>query len=370
MQENFERYKEELDRVRLTEESKRALAASLSRRGPEERRSMKKRPLGVRRIAAAAAVLCLLSVLSVAAVAQVTGNPTLRDAVTGDRAGYDQSSGIIGRCAVSDGWTVTITDCVGDESYCYIGVEVEAPEGTVLDGGYYLMNAEFDSNMLSKGNGGGWDHFLRTLPDDDPTDNKVRMVYEWSALGAGLSGAKVRLKLANFYEQLDYNWEAHDWNKEYLSYGEWDFGWMTADYADNVKHIPLEEDIPIEGGDGLLLVDEIVVSPLGVTFHFANRPWSVDWCDGWFHSMLEETVTVLDTDGNPLPLYASRSGQDIDAGKAYRSYGENAIYAGWTCYYRFGEEPALNYPTKETFMVVDMDRIASFSVGGVTIPVR
>ena len=52
------------------------------------------------------------------------------------------------------------------------------------------VNAEFDSNMLSKGNGGGRDHFLRPLPDNDPTDNKIRMVYAWSELGAGLSGAK------------------------------------------------------------------------------------------------------------------------------------------------------------------------------------
>ena len=369
MRNGFESYKAELDGLRLTEESKRALAESLTRsKGGKRRTGCRSLPL--RHAATAAAVIALLASLTVGAVAQVVGNPTLRDTVNGDSAGYDQSSGIIGRSVECDGWTVTITDCVGDESYCYIGVEVEAPAGTVLDGAYYLMNAEFDSNMLSKGNGGGRDHFLRPLPDNAPTDNKIRMVYAWSELGAGLSGAKVRLKLTNFYEQLDYDWEAHDWNKEYLSCGQWDFGWMTADYADNVKHIPLEEDIPLEGGDGLLLVDEIVVSPLGVTFHFANRPWSVDWCDEWFHPMLEETVTVLDTDGNPIPLYASRSGQDVDAGKAYRDYGENAIYAGWTCYYRFGEKPALSYPSKETFTVIDMDRIAAFSVGGGTIPVR
>lgn len=368
MQENFERYKNELSRVRLTDESKRALAESLTRRKPETRQAAKKRPLSVRHIAAVAAVVCLLSVLSVAAVAQVNAGPTLGGAFTGDQAGYDQSSGVIGRSVVNDGWTITITDCVGDESYCYLGVEVEAPEGMVLDGDYYLMDAEFDSNMRSKGNGGGWDSLLRPLPDDDSTDNKVRMVYGWSEMGAGLSGARVRLKLNNFFEQFDYNWDEHDWNKEYLSYGEWDFGWMTADYTNSVKHIPLEEDILIEGGDGLLLADEVVASPLGVSFSFANQQWHLDWVEDWFIPMVEETLTVWDVDGNPIPLYCSRSGQDINAGKAYRGEG---MYAGWTCYYRFGEEPDYtDQHRKENLTLVDMDRIASVSVGGVTIPVQ
>lgn len=370
MQENFESYKAELDAVRLTDESKRALAESLRRREVPAKPDITPRRVraGFGRIAAVAAVVCLVSALSVAAVAKVVGAPALGNTFLGDQAGYDQSSGVIGRSVENDGWTITITDCVGDESYCYLGVEVEAPEGMVLDGDYYLMNAEFDSNMKHKGNGGGRDSLLRPLPDDDPTDNKVRMVYAWSELGAGLSGAQVRLKLNNFFEQFDYNWDERDWNKEYLSYGEWDFGWMTADYTNSVKHIPLAEDIPIEGGDGLLLVDEVVVSPLGVSVSFANKPWYVDWVDNWFIPMIEETFIVLDTDGNEIPLYSDRSGQDIYAGTAYRS---KDIYAGWTCYCRFGEKPdyADNHLT-ENFTLVDMNRIASVSVGGVTIPVQ
>lgn len=368
MRDGFEAYREELDALRFTERGRADLKRALARRGKMER-GAGRRALTLRRAAAVAAAVCLISALGLAAVAGFVGEPSLRDVLGGDSAGYDQSSGFIGRSVECDGWTVSITDCVGDESFCYIGVEVEAPEGTVLDGDYYLMDAEFDSDMLHKGNGGGRDSLLRPLPDDDPADNRVRMVYEWSELGAGLSGARVRLRLTNFYEQLDYNWEENDWNKEYLSRGQWDFGWMTADFADNVRHIPLAEDIPIEGGDGLLLVDEVVISPLGVSFSFANKPWSVDWCDAWFYPMLEETVAVLDADGNPLPIYCSRSGQDIDAGKPYRDYGEAAIYAGWTCYYRFGEQQT-GCPSRESFMVVDLERIAALTVGGTTIPLQ
>lgn len=372
MHEDFESYKAELDRVRLTEESKRALAESLRHHRTVERPEIKFcRPrLGARWIAAAAAV-CLLVTGAVAGAAAFVGEPSLKNTVLGDLVGYDQSSGMIGRSVECGGWTVSITDCVGDESYCYLGVEVEAPAGTVLDGEYYLMNAEFDSNMLHAGNGGGRDLLLRPLPDDDPTDNKVRMVYRWNELGAGLNGARVRLRLTDFYEEFDYNWEEQDWNKEYLSHGEWDFGWMTVNYANTVKHIPLEEDIPIEGGDGLLLVDEVVVSPLGISFSFANQSWGVDWCENWFYPMLRETVAVLDADGDPVPIYCSRSGQDINAGKAYRDYGEKAIYAGWTCYYRFGEKPDYtDIHRRESFTVVDVDSLTAISICGVMIPLK
>ena len=63
MPEDFESYKRELDRVRLTEESKQALTESLARR----KQNAKIRPLGLRRIAAIAAVLCLLAGTAVAA---------------------------------------------------------------------------------------------------------------------------------------------------------------------------------------------------------------------------------------------------------------------------------------------------------------
>ena len=102
MHKEIESYRDELDRVRLTEESKKALAESLSRREIPARSSAKSRRLtaGAGRIAAVAAVLCLLMT---GAVATVVGNPTLRDQVFGGGAGYDQSSGFVGRSVERDG---------------------------------------------------------------------------------------------------------------------------------------------------------------------------------------------------------------------------------------------------------------------------
>ena len=94
------RYREELDKVRLTEMGKAALAQALCRRvaAPAQARS--------RRLArpwiTAAAVLCLLMATAGAAV---LASPTLQDRVFGSSPGYDQSSAVIGRSVDQSGWT-------------------------------------------------------------------------------------------------------------------------------------------------------------------------------------------------------------------------------------------------------------------------
>ena len=100
MQENFEGYREELDQVKLTEESKRALVRSLQNRKEDEMRKNGRKPVRIRRVAAVAAVICLLTT---GAVAAVTASPTLRDRIFGDSAAYEQSSAFIGRSVETGG---------------------------------------------------------------------------------------------------------------------------------------------------------------------------------------------------------------------------------------------------------------------------
>ena len=59
MQENFEGYREELDQVKLTEESKRALVRSLQNWKESEMRKNGRKPVRIRRMAAVAAVMIL-----------------------------------------------------------------------------------------------------------------------------------------------------------------------------------------------------------------------------------------------------------------------------------------------------------------------
>lgn len=87
MSEIFESYKNELDRVRLTEDSKRALAESLSRRKAQT--GTRPRRMKVGRIAAVAAVVCLLA--GTAAAVGYFGKVDfefINNSLTGNRKGY------------------------------------------------------------------------------------------------------------------------------------------------------------------------------------------------------------------------------------------------------------------------------------------
>lgn len=351
MQENFERYRIELDQIRLTDESKQALAERLSRLQPEARRTG--RPLGARRIAAVAAAACLLSALSVAAVAQVVGDPTLGNAFTGDQAGYDQSSGIIGRSVERDGWTVTITDCVGDDFQAFLGVEVTAPEGTVLDAEYYEI---YMDNAYGKDYSGTSKGFLYSLPDADPTDNKIQLIYDWYTTNGVSNHLNMKLRLVDLTENHGYDWDERNWDRRMVKEGSWDFGWISVDYADSAIRLAPMVEIPDAGLDSALVLSEIVISPVGLYLRFDGpEPYRVDWFDSWFTPNVCDTIQVLDADGNEIFLDDPTF---YGPGGTYRCFTDttNAMNsAGCT-------EPAqLN--------LIDPDRIGSVSVAGIMIPV-
>ena len=117
MRDGFESYRAELDGLRLTEESRERLADRLTGRRSLEADRRSHRPGGrLGRAAVIAAAACLLAAVGGAAV--VSSVPTLRDRFFGgDSAGYRQSGGFVGRAVENNGWTLSITDCVGDDYY-------------------------------------------------------------------------------------------------------------------------------------------------------------------------------------------------------------------------------------------------------------
>ena len=311
-------------------------------------RNEKRRGLGARHVLALAAVVALLSVVTVVAVAQVEADPTLGNFFKGDDEGYGQSSGVVGRQVEQSGWKATVTDCVGDQYRAYIGIEVEAPEGTVLDEGLYAMGVENEYDTGSRKEAPYiWNGFAYSFEDDDPTDNKVRLLYDWSSRDGGANHLKLRLKLSDFHENHGYLYEERRWDREVLCEGEWDFGWMDIDYTDSTIH--LEPNVEIPGGDGLVLA-AVDISPVGVRFTYEGHEWLVDWVDNWFEPNVARNGRILDVDGNELAN--TEDGFTTFAG-----------YCSFTPYYDESREMArLN--------IVDLDRIGSIIVAGVEIPVN
>ena len=127
------RYRDELDQIRLTGESKRALVRALAaRQGSKHARRWS-------RTAVAAAVIA--AVLAGTVGAAVVLPPVVRN-YFGDSAGYRQSAMELGQSITQNGWTMTLTDCMADDYTIYLGLTLSAPEGTVLDCpyGYHFID--------------------------------------------------------------------------------------------------------------------------------------------------------------------------------------------------------------------------------------
>lgn len=357
MQENFERYRDELDRVRLTEESKKALVESLTRRRAEERPAVRPRRLTSRagRIAAVAAVLCLLVT---GAVATVVGGPTLRDRVFGDSAGYDQSSGFVGRSVECDGWTVTITDCVGDDRNLYLGIEVEAPEGVVLDAGNYRF-LEYSNNLIRCGGSSG----MAGLPDDDPADNKIQFMLQYYSSDfdfGGFSG-KSRFVLKKLVH--DFRWEKQENGKSVRKYVEdcgatWDFGYLELSYPDST--IRLNPDLPVTTLDVEAVISSVEISPLSVLVRIEGDALlnHHNWVpknapDGWYGCIEYQEVYLYTEDGKVIPA----------------NYKDGAG-AGGGCSGGTVEEDAFIVLDRRFDRLIDVDSLTAISVCGVMIPLR
>ncbi len=367
MKEEFERaYRDELDHVRLTQEGKQALAERLGRRAAPSRRS----PLG--RAAAAAVAACLLAAAGGAAV--VSNAPILRDRFFGgDSVGYEQSGGFVGKAVENNGWTLSITDCVGDDYYIYLGLELEAPEGTVLDAADYDFSnssVRFTDSSLY----GSWD--IVPLPDDDPTDNKLPMMWLLYSSQPGVNGSTVQLKASN----LGHNWEiAPGLERKYDldCAGTWDFGYVTLRYPDYIRR--LTPDTPVkavisgpDGGQELdAAVSEIHISPLALyvwissedlRLHHGAEASGAAYYDCHEH----QEVAAYDAEGQPIAMscgletaaWSSQSGKIAKS----RSLG------GGGCSGYNGDEGYI-WLVFGFHGLTDVNQVATVSVNGVDIPV-
>lgn len=360
MQENIEGYREELDRVKLTEESKRALVRSLQNRKENEMKRSGRKPVRIRRVAAVAAVVCLLAT---GAVAAVTASPTLRDRIFGDSAAYEQSSAFIGRSVENRGWTVTITDCVGDDRNLYLGIEVEAPEGVVLDGNNYCF-LDTSDELIRGGSSSG----MQRIPDDDPTDNKIQFMQRYYSTSSDFDGKGFDLQSRFVLKKLvhDFRWVQNENGKRVQTYTEdcgatWDFGYLDISYPDST--IRLTPDVSVETLDVEAVIASVEVSPLSVLVRIEGEAlrYHHDWVpknapDGWYGCIEYQEVFLYTEDGGCIPANY-QDGASIGGGCSAGSHAEEE------------EEPYIVLD-RSLDELVDVDSLTAISVCGVTIPLK
>lgn len=276
------------------------------------KRSVSKLP---RLVLAAAVLACALVATAVAARVLI---PVMRD-YFGGGAGYDQSGALLGQSQTSDGWTMTLTDCVGDDRSLYIGMELAAPEGTVLNSDSYSLE---NWSVQFPGMTTGGSHYYKVLPDADSTDNLISLALMFDALpkGESLNGRRVELQLGRLRHKTEFNEEKQSWEYEYDSPSAWSFD-TTISYPDNA--LRLEPNLAVTTLDVEASISYVELSPLSVYAviegdalkgHHGWVPKTAP--DGYYGCIEYQEITAYAKDGTAIPLTAGLAGSGCSGGDA------------------------------------------------------
>lgn len=257
--------------ISFTPEEKEHLAARLKAAAEQEETMNNTRRHTIRhvsrRIAIGAGVAAALTTGALAAAMNV-GLLNYFDARSPeDRNALEESIYQINRSETYNGWTVELTDCIGDDTNGYVWVEVTAPEGTVLqppEGGQFCSMYYLDSPE---------DHFGRNitaLPDSDPQDNCISFCLELNSLDGNLRGQTVDFTLEPI---VDVWWT--DSGTEYAAQHNgselteairdhtWVFEDVVLDYPDQAVRLTPNLEVPYM--DGTATLTKIEITPLTTT---------------------------------------------------------------------------------------------------------
>lgn len=343
-------YRDELDKVQLSAHSKQVLIDRL--RGQTAPRHARKSG-GKRRAVILAAAACV--VLAATAGAAVLHN-TLQHLWTQEsQPVYEAYSADLAQAQTADGWTVTLTDCVGSENMLYIGVELTVPEGTNPNEPYRFGDYDMTFPDGSRATVGGG--INDAPPYDGPDGNTLHFVWHMNVApedeseAQNLQGKTVDLTIDSVY-RLEWNAQSDRYDEILMTDHVWKFESVKLDYpSDDTTYVV---DKPVEYLGGTATLDEITVSPFGVKVsisggsalhHHAEHRTKDGDC-------LMCALTVYDAEGNVLyenPQWGGAGSQcDEDSGQViiYHTYQT----AGWDK------------------VLIDPEKVAKVKVNNVEIP--
>ncbi len=342
-------YRSELERLRWTPEGRAALVRSLTAGAGRQRRA--RRPLRTAALFAAAA--CALTLSVGAAVVRL---PVLEQ-YFGGGAGYRQSSALVGKAVTANGWTMTLTDCAGDDRYLCLGFELEAPEGTVLGPDWAAADPDEDFDFPDSRGGYAWQ--WRCPEDPDPTDNRLGYVlwieYMPREPGTdGLNGRDMTLRI----DGVGYIRILPDGTREdVVLCGEtWDFGTLAVAYPD--RTLRLEPRLPVTIREVPARLTRLEVSPVGVNVWLegeALRNHHAFWGNYGLCIDLPE-IALYDRDGNllepdPYTPFGIRGGSGCNAGED-------------------PDSPPCIHVNQSYGYLLDMDSLDRVEICGVSIPLH
>lgn len=255
---------------------------------------------------------------------------------------YQKNSQILNLSQKVNGWTMTLTDCVGDDNRLYVGIEVTAPEGTVLtDQGsplpYGIEEVDIDVSEDAK-HPGAW--YVNQVPDDSETDNHLRFVL-WMNCQESLDGKALSLTLG----KISHGDGTCDFD------GSWTFRDIKLNLAD--QSIRLEPQVSVPILDTTATLTELTISPVSITLYFQGEGL-IGQCQRYPNgtNITDPTIVLYDQEGNVMQLesryapFGSRAGSGDN-----NTTGELRIVQSY-----------------ETF--IDVEALDHIEICGVTIPVK
>lgn len=355
-------YNRALEQVRLSPEGEaRVLRALEQAQAP--RRKRRRGPL-IAALAGAAALL--MGAAAVAGLSPVlehyfAGTPTEELTLLGAGAAP------LGLSQTYAGWTVTLTDCVGDDHNVYIGIQVEAPEGTALElpdhsvnGGFSFERYLFD---LEDPHGTyGWT--LAQREDPDPSDNRLWYVLEANIVDPFQRQATI--ELSDFYDfwywppEVSGSWQRQERSETTRAVQGHTFRFedVPLDYADRTIRLSPNQEVQLL--DGTATLTSVEISPITVGARVEGgacvRHHGAVPCDGSCNDLI--AITLHMRDGTQIQAGKSGvGGCSDDPEDASTPYG---AFIASTYYYSDMGEP-------DRF--IDPAQVEAVEVCGTIIPV-
>lgn len=348
----FDDFNKEIDEIKFSEEEKKSLAERLRTAAEAENAGKKPKRFYKRGIIAAAAAVAVMSVTAAAVgisgqnIKKYFGGSSEASELMLDKGTYQ-----INRSETYNGWTVSLTDCAGDDSNLYIGIDVTAPEGTVLEN--YERYYHFDDYDISFGLfddiRSSWG--VREVEDEDPTDNKLSFVFE-IVTHEPVQGKTADIMLSDF---IDWWWEdrytenavQHEGSEltEAVRGHKFKFKDVRLDYTNQT--IRLEPNVPVEIFSGEATLTKLEISPISVTARIVGGS-----CDDHHNKAASRPELVAETWGEEYTPDGTRRNDFCDLDLTI----EFVMKDGSVYDYRHGHGSCEDDPNAEGGTYIEMTR--------------
>lgn len=254
------------------------------------------------------------------------------------------AAGISQEC---DGWTLSVDQTVGDGSCAYVLLGLTAPEGVVLDAEKYNLDCELNFRGINAWGTNGWSMVSGMVKDEDKTDNRISFLLEITGGGGLLPAVTGHLEVFSLDEVIDHGPGV---DQDYIPYPDgpkWSLDIPLWFKNRRVVYRP-RETLEVEGGT--VKVTKVEITTLSATVKLTSKDgglgrWEVG--DNIRPLPLLAEMRLLDQDGDPIPVASwGSSGSGVEG---------------------------ITTKMVHTMMfqpVIDPDRVAALSIGGMVIPLK